>query len=85
MMIHSNSSQSECAYHLPMPVPDAGVTDGVQDGLVLLELVHLVFDGVGHTPRSRLVVKLLGQLVHGSPHVSHVILYLLRVQVLEGS
>lgn len=36
-------------YHLPMPVPDAGVTDGVKDGQVLLELVHLVLDGVGHT------------------------------------
>lgn len=72
-------------YHLPMPVPDAGVTDGVKDGQVLLELVHLVLDGVGHTAGPCLVTELLGQLVHGPPHVSHLVLYLLGVQVLEWS
>lgn len=72
-------------YHLPMPVPDAGVTDGVKDGQVLLELVHLVLHGVGHTAGPCLVTELLGQLVHGPPHVSHLVLYLLRVQVLEWS
>lgn len=72
-------------YHLPMSVPDAGVTDGVKDGQVLLELVHLVLDSVGHTAGPCLVTELLGQLVHGPPHVSHLVLYLLRVQVLEWS
>lgn len=86
MVIYSiGDSSLLLPYHLPMPVPDARVTDGVEDGQMLLEFVHLVLDSVGHTAGPCLVTELLGQLVHGPPHVSHLVFYLLRVQVLEWS
>lgn len=86
MTIYSMGISSQLLpYHLPMPVPDARVTDSVKDGQVLLELVHLVLDRFGHSAGPCLVTELLGQLVHGPPHVSHLIFYLLGVQVLEWS
>lgn len=69
------------ADHLPVAVLDARVADGVQDGHVQLELVHLPFEGLGHTPRPRQRRQRLGQLVQRPPHHVQLVGYLLRIQL----
>lgn len=53
---------------LPVTVLDAWITDGGEDGQVLLEFVDLDLEAVGHAARPWQVGEGLGQLVHGPPH-----------------
>lgn len=51
-----------------MAVFDAGVTDGRQDGKVLLEVVYFAFEAFGHPTRPREIRERLVQFMHGPPH-----------------
>jgi hypothetical protein len=66
-----------------MSIPDARVADGVQDRKVEFKLVNLCFDALSNTSWAWLVVEGLGQLVHGTPHVAHLLVNVFSVQCLE--
>lgn len=51
-----------------MALFDAGVTDGCQDGKVLLEPIYLALEIFGHTTRARKIRQRLCQFIHGPPH-----------------
>lgn len=68
---------------LPVAVFDAGVTDGGQNGQVLLELVYLAFETFGHAIRPRKIRERFGQLMHGPPHGVQLIRDFLGIQVSE--
>lgn len=69
------------ADHLPVAVFDPGVTDGGQDGHMLLELVHLPFEGFGHAARPGQGRERLGQLVQSPPHEVQLVGDFLGVQI----
>lgn len=69
------------ADHLPVAVFDPGVTDGGQNGHMLLELVHLPFEGFGHAARSGQGGERLGQLVQSPPHEVQLVCDFLGVQI----
>lgn len=64
-----------------MAVFDPGVADGGQDGHMLLELVHLPFEGFGHAARSGQGREGLGQLVQSPPHEVQLVGDFLSVQI----
>ena len=66
-----------------MPVADARVADGVQDGQMVLELVNLGLDALSNAARAGLVVEGLGQFVHRAPHVADFLVNILCIQFLE--
>ena len=70
---------------LPMAVPDARVAECLQQRQMLLELIKLHLEELCGALRLRLLSKCPGEFVHSPPHVSHIILHLLSIQLQEGT
>ena len=66
-----------------MSVAYAGITDDIEQRLMLSKLVDLVTKSVGDVTWSRLIGEHLGQLVHRAKHVAHLLLNRLGVLLLE--
>jgi len=56
---------------LPVAVANARVADDVEQRLVLAKLLDLDSKSVGDVARARLVLELLGELVHRAKHIAH--------------
>ncbi len=74
---------SEPTHLLPVSVSDARVTERLQQRKVLLEIIKLHLEQLRGSLRAREVRERLGELVHSPPHVPHILLHLLSVQLLE--
>jgi len=71
------------ADRLPVALFDAGVTDGRQDGQVLLELIYLVFEVFRDPTRPGKIRQRLSQFMHGPPHDVQLIGDFLSIQLQE--
>ena len=72
---------NDFTHSLPVAIPNTRVTECLQEGKVLLEFVQLHLEKFS----GPLWVGLLGErsreLVHGSPHGTHILLHLLSIQL----
>ena len=73
------------AHPAPVPVPDARVTERLEEREVLLELVQLHLEELRGSLGVGLVGESLGELVHGTPHRPNVIFNLLSIELKEGA
>jgi len=76
-------NQRYTSHRDPVPLPDARVTNDIQQRLVRLELLHSASYLIGGGPRYRLVGEHLAHLVHHPEHVAQIRLYLSGVQLTE--
>ena len=75
----SHNNNKSLTYRLPMSVTDTRVTNGMKYWQMLLEFVNFTLHTICDTPRTRLVVERLCQLVHAAPHVANFVLYLFSI------
>ena len=75
----------DLAHSAPVPVPDARVTERLEEREVLLELVQLHLEELRGSLGVGLVGESLGELVHGTPHRPNIIFNLLSIEVKEGA
>ena len=73
------------AHSLPVAVPDARVAECLQQRQMLLELVQFHLEEFRGALWFGLLSKCPGEFVHSPPHVPHVVLHLLSVQLQEGT
>ena len=72
---------NDFTHSLPVAVPDTRVTECLQEGKVLLEFVKLHLEEFSGALRVGLLSECPGELVHGSPHGTHILLHLLSIQL----
>ena len=73
------------AHPAPMPVPNARVTEGLEQGEVLFELVQLHLEELCGSLWVGVVREGLGELVHGTPHCANVVFNLFSIKLKEGT
>ena len=74
---------NDFTHSLPVAVPNTRVAEGLQERKVLLEFVQLHLKEFSGAFRVGLLSKCPGELVHGPPHATHILLHLLSIQLQE--
>ena len=75
----------DLAHSAPVPIPDARVTERLEEREVFLELVQLHLEELRGSLGVGLVGQSLGELVHGTPHRPNVIFNLFSIEFKEGA
>lgn len=73
----------DLAHPGPVPVPDARITEGLQQGEVFLELIQLHLEELGGAFGVGTVGEDLGEFVHCAPHCANIVINFFSIQLKE--